>query len=477
MWILTGCGGGGDGGAEVTLRPIDWVVPPGWLATFGEGDESPHRVVTPVAGFALGDSTETYYPPVRGTDLDVTFRGELNLESSGEYRFGAEVEGGTCDIEVVSMSLGRETLTIGPEESGTLTEPLRLEAGKVILRYRFRRDGDAKARLRALWAKEGAGASGFRPEPIPATAVRVPEDREDGAREAFATRRGMQLLGELGCVNCHDPGEGEELILRRQGPDLAEVGDRASEGWLRKWLASPRMIKSHAVMPELFYGDEGDEADLNALVAYLGSLGGTSSGETGWDKPGSTGRGETLYGEVGCIACHGTVSGAGDPPWALGSLRGKWTHATLAKFLHDPASLRPHGRMPGMDLDESESRDIAAYMLKEWGGAATPASAAASPSDDLVTRGREVFIAKGCVSCHAVAGQPPESQRLSVAMPVAELRVGRGCLDPEDRTTPRYDLDRSDADALTLALLTLQGVDFAAPARRYAAGMRIEPFG
>lgn len=476
---LAGCGDP-NAAPDITLRPANWPAPPGWLATYGPEQAPLHVVVTPVAAFALdaegeGGAVETSYPAVPGAGLRVMFSADLSVDRAASYRFGAEVAGGTVEIEVVSPSLGRRTIVLTPADSGELSDPIGLAEGSVTLRYRFQREGSSPARLRALWAREGVGAIGFDAEPIPAEVVRPPRREQDATINAVAERRGLLLLGELGCVNCH-AGDGEGLIgMWRQGPDLARVGDRASRDWLAKWVRDPTTIKARAAMPSLFHGDPEDEADLDALLAYLGARSGGSRDASGWGREGSALRGETLYGQIGCLACHGTVEGAGEPPWPFGRLAGKWTRAGLAEFLFDPVSVRPHGRMPSMELTEEEARDIAAYLVEKWGGPAEPASSSADPS--LADRGRAVYLDRGCVACHAVAGQPTIEERLFEAPPFQELRSGRGCLDPEDETTPRYALSDADRVALELAVHAVGRSESSFPSPTHQASLTVDALG
>src|SRR6266508_4396006 len=54
-----------------------------------------------------------------------------------------------------------------------------------------------------------------------------------------------------------------------------------------------------------------------------------------------------------------------------------------------------------------------------------PAVVAAAPDGDLVARGRSLFVAKGCVACHSIAGVPGSAQvgpNLTALPSVAPLR-------------------------------------------------------
>lgn len=109
--------------------------------------------------------------------------------------------------------------------------------------------------------------------------------------------RGRAVYIAEGCIHCHSqyvrPNTRDELIWgpasevtrrraeepplignRRQGPDLAEVGNRRSVLWLQAHFANPAMLSHGSTMPgyaHLFADERGD-----ALVAYLQSLGGSN---------------------------------------------------------------------------------------------------------------------------------------------------------------------------------------------------------
>ena len=71
-------------------------------------------------------------------------------------------------------------------------------------------------------------------------------------------------------------------------------------------------------------------------------------------------QGSTLWGSVGCTACHGV-----DPTNAVGleDLTTSWTHGSLTAYLADPLAVHPGGRMPSLNLADDEASSLAAYLL------------------------------------------------------------------------------------------------------------------
>jgi len=109
--------------------------------------------------------------------------------------------------------------------------------------------------------------------------------------------RGRQVFISEGCINCHSqfvrPGSADELLWgpassvkvvraeepplignRRQGPDLAQIGNRRSALWLKAHFFNPSAVSRNSTMPSyahLFSDERGA-----ALVAYLQTLGQTN---------------------------------------------------------------------------------------------------------------------------------------------------------------------------------------------------------
>ena len=178
-----------------------------------------------------------------------------------------------------------------------------------------------------------------------------------------------------GCINCHSqyvrPHGNDEALWgpvggfsrehrpplpgnRRQGPDLARVGNRRSAAWHRVHLMQPRILNPASRMPDyahLFEDRRGDD-----LVAYLASLGAETIAVryeqsnrapiATAPRPASAERGELLF-EQYCIACHGEEA-RGDGP--------------LAPKLRTSAA-QP---MPGMNLRKPR------FVLVPWGQGAEP---------------------------------------------------------------------------------------------------------
>lgn len=178
---------------------------------------------------------------------------------------------------------------------------------------------------------------------------------------------GRLLLGELNCVACHTVKDAAQLsILPKQAPVLDAVGERVRPEFLRAYLNAPRAVKPGTTMPDLLAGMPAPEKErtVEALVHFLASTG--APRELAILEQ-SAARGEELFHQVGCVACHQPKQGD-TPPLAtsapLGDLTQKYTLPSLTTFLRDPLHTRPSGRMPNLNLSEEEARDVASYLLR-----------------------------------------------------------------------------------------------------------------
>jgi mono/diheme cytochrome c family protein len=184
--------------------------------------------------------------------------------------------------------------------------------------------------------------------------------------EPATTEAGQLLYTALNCASCHAvAGAPAEVKL---APILDGVGQRVKRSYLKQFLADPHATKPGTTMPNLFAGlDDADkQAKVEALVHYLASTGSPTQGRP--DGKG-IGAGQDLYHKVGCVACHGTRDAKGDQATLfatsvpLGSLKAKYTLASLKTFLENPHKIRPSGRMPGI-VTGKEANDVANYLMQ-----------------------------------------------------------------------------------------------------------------
>jgi len=443
---------------------------PGWFARYAGSGGGSNEIKThaPYAAFAL-EAGQSVHPGVPAAGLTATFDAEVTTDAAGKYRFGAEVEGGTVQIKILGERMTAPiTVRSGPTQAAAgpkFSEWIDLPVGKVTLQFQFKRAGNQKARLRSMWERQGFGRAGFRSEPIPPTSATVPSGVRSEVESAMSSDRGRVLLGELGCVHCHNtsdadmhPGHMAELassfatIPHWAAPNLQEVGKRASPYWITKWMADPQGEKPGCGMPAVLRGkDMGTDAEN--ITHFLVSLSpGGFETESVANEPAGLDLAKHTYQSVGCVACHGATPGQKDAPIPLTGLSGKWNPSELAEFLLDPRKDRPSGRMPSLVLNRQEADLIATHLISTFGESSAPKNPF-KVDQAKADAGRTAFAARGCASCHSVKdSKGVVVEPLVKANPLASLGTG-GCLDPKGTPkAPKYQLTEADRKALTAAI-------------------------
>lgn len=186
---------------------------------------------------------------------------------------------------------------------------------------------------------------------------------------------GRVLADSLGCAACHYDSRPDDPVAISFGPDLTDVAGRVRHEYLVDWIAAPHPTKPGTVMPDLWAGktDAQRREFANAIAQFLVS-----------DRPeplesvgdqAAADRGQNLYHQIGCVACHSPLRRTDGQPIdqaelvsgsvPLGDLAAKYTLESLTKFLADPLAVRAHGRMPKLAADAAEARDLATYLLKD----------------------------------------------------------------------------------------------------------------
>ncbi|HYU33876.1 MAG TPA: cbb3-type cytochrome c oxidase subunit II [Thermoanaerobaculia bacterium] len=235
------------------------------------------------------------------------------------------------------------------------------------------------------------------------TTVPSPDAIRQGG-EIAAVARGRRVYIAEGCVHCHSqyvrPGTHDEswwgpsqpldrseepplVGSRRQGPDLLEVGNRRGAVWQELHLRDPRALDPGSRMPSYAYLFAGDGQRGRDLVAYLSSLGESTSVEH-WEMtareriapppaPPSAARGAALFSTY-CAACHGTEA-RGDGRFAAqlsdpyADLRKAGFHSLPWGVPEDEALARivrhglPPTSMPGHEwLTDQQVADLVAFV-------------------------------------------------------------------------------------------------------------------
>jgi cytochrome c2 len=332
------------------------------------------------------------------------------------------------------------------------------------------------------------------------------------------------LVGALGCS--HDPagaGASPEPALPAEtraavaapgpsadmGRDSASAGPSADMG-RDSASAGPSVDMgrdSASAGPSVDMGRDSASAGPSAGMGRDSASAGPSA-DTAAEPPGDVERGRALVAEFQCNRCH---DGTGQPAAKLdahcvhchqeiaanrfqapAATVARWQEnlvqlreapslaaagerlrpAWIRRFLLDPHDLRPrlHATMPRLAIAPDQARDIAAYLTRERH--APPAAPLGGASAEA---GRALFVAKGCVTCHAftgAAGLPKaivplktmEKEVRSAAALAPDLRFVRARSEPGDVVAWLLDPQALKPDTLMprLGLTPVEARDLAA---------------
>jgi mono/diheme cytochrome c family protein len=164
---------------------------------------------------------------------------------------------------------------------------------------------------------------------------------------------GKSLYHSHGCGPCHGAtGAGGA------GPALTHISDQYPPPKLMAILKAPTAgMKAAGMIPVTL-----NAADMDALVFFVYSLGGTSNAQTGGAKGGAAAAGgKDVFDSQGCAGCHGE-SGAGGSGPALTDISSKYPPAKLTAILKAPtASMKAAGMVP-LALSAGDMKELVSYV-------------------------------------------------------------------------------------------------------------------
>ncbi len=426
---------------------------PGLVATYRDNSKpTPAEVVQLDPTIALALKANEAAHPRLGTDGGtVVWQGYVNILRGGAYRFTVRLRGdfkmkiGGKEVLAASVKDAEPALKLGDD--------VQLEAGVQPLTAEFTRLPGA-ACVELSWQTKA-----FPQEPLHhASLGHLPEQANAVFKAEHLAEQGRFLAEEASCVQCHRPADDNRMaktLTNHQGPDLSQVGKRARPGWIERWLEDPHRLRPGTVMPQLFTADESGAVERHAVAKYLASLGGpVEDRDNGRGDKNSIAKGKKLFVATGCITCHGPyeaetkepVKEADEPKSAadnihynprvypLSNLGSKTAVETLAEYLKNPLAIDPSGRMPHMQLQGEEARDLARYLCQfrdekitsalsetpakekllaafqrvETRSEELKAFEGLSATGQVLDLGKRIVIEKGCNNCHTIApgGKP-----------------------------------------------------------------------
>ncbi len=326
--------------------------------------------------------------------------------------------------------------------------------------------------------------------------------------------RGRQLLAKLNCVGCHRLQDVDRPAML--APDLTNIGTKVSRAWIYKWLKEPRTVTdSNGTVTVNGYetGDEPrmpqihlKEEELRALSGYLSSLRSHPVAPYRFDPraialekaPDLTAQGEVRFRQMFCSTCHSlAVTRAGETKLIGGDIGPELTKVGskvnrdwLVSWLRNPQEYLPHSTMPRYEWSDQDLFKVAAYITTKLVDSdllnGVPNLGEATP--DEITSGRNLFLAKGCASCHIVGGAAPQKDfgpdlTALGGKNVSQLEFGQSkiprtliayiqtkltdpvSVNPAARM-PQYHWSPDDLEAVTIALISMAGTPSASGMER-----------
>lgn len=191
------------------------------------------------------------------------------------------------------------------------------------------------------------------------TLSKVPA-RTNAQNLTYQVVKGKQAWQKYDCIDCHTIlGNGAYY-----GPDLTKVTKTRGESFVRAWLKNPG-----GEMPNQGLTDQEVE-DLTAFLSWVSEIDTNNWPPEPLAKaapPAAAGgelvaRGSALFESKGCVACHGPQAEGTDTAPTLIGVGTKYDQEYLARWLRDPASIKPDTAMPNLGLTDAEVEALIAYL-------------------------------------------------------------------------------------------------------------------
>ena len=181
-----------------------------------------------------------------------------------------------------------------------------------------------------------------------------------------------KLEADVKCLNCHRIGNhGYDYA-----PDLEVAGSKLQEGWIRKFLKQPDVIRPMLKQMPRFNLDKQDGMIQGNLASseIETVLGFFKSDLVSDDIPDflpefddvavdQVQEGKSLYNEKGCVACHQIGNAGGSVGPNLSDVGNRLRAGFIFKYLEDPQQFNPHNVEPEYGFTERERVYLTRYLM------------------------------------------------------------------------------------------------------------------
>ncbi len=275
---------------------------------------------------------------------------------------------------------------------------------------------------------------------------------DEAAIPAGDEKRGEALVDGLGCYGCHNrtaPTEPDKIERVNRGshfdhgPDLGNIGAKASRQWIYAWLKDPKKYAPQTRMPNLRLSDQ-EAADVATFLAGSKFVDGKPKDYPAVPLPVDQQKkdfealGKKLVTYYGCFGCHAingmeTRAGVGVDlsefgvkevarldygDYIVSHSKQTW-EAWLENKLKHPRVYRYERvdtRMPQFDFTAEEIQDVM-VVLKGMRGKTRDDEARGhklTPMEALREKGRDLVRFYDCQGCHSLDGKVGEIRSLPV---------------------------------------------------------------
>ena len=207
---------------------------------------------------------------------------------------------------------------------------------------------------------------------------------------------GSRIFINKGCIKCHAIKDEGGTI----GPDLGKVSiggtllDMAGVMWNHAPYMEGVMKQEKIIWPVLL----GEE--MASLIAYLYFV-------NYFDEPGDPAVGQALFVSKGCIKCHSINGSGGKIGPGLDKFKqnaspivitqAMWNHGPQMSAKMSQLAIQPP------QFQGKEIIDLLAYIKTQAKGRIAGGTAYMLPGNPQ--EGRNIFVEKGCIKCHAVRAE------------------------------------------------------------------------
>jgi cytochrome c2 len=283
-----------------------------------------------------------------------------------------------------------------------------------------------------------------------------------GLKGAEMLEAGRLAFEDYACYACHETRQIDDK--RKFGPPLEDLKKKLKDTrWMITQLRGPQKLNPRSVMPDFKLADE----EIRDIAAFLLSL------ETERVYPpvdlseAVAEEGEKLFTELGCKACHAEKIDEASfrrrlPNLADAGLKLKpdW----ILEELNNPKELNPDARIPKLDITETDTAHIIAYLTTLKANTELIEAETLALDEASLENGKELVKKYGCYGCHKVQGLEEEKMP---AAPVAEAAkkfaaanrwdsISTAIGKPRHNSTeenpliaPEYSFDEGEVESLT----------------------------